>query len=865
MATSAAAPRRPPPVRIGSPNKNVPSTSVYRLSRAGSRIDRSRGCSKSSISELSPTTSSPSWRRKSLPPGPMSPSVPRINRSQSHARLGTFSFRREKNGGDMGYSNIPDVLPVALDRAWEAKEELKSVASLVKEFMSAAEIFGKQMAKAANGFELRDSTTLSVNGQQVPTSLRNGYNQSRESIRRTATWLSGACVGIKKYHARFVNFRHEQSKEKRYVQSESQQVEKRLQKAEDNHALAKRNFEAACKDAEKLVKKRNRLKSESKESNGKGWRKLQSQVEKSIKKTQENANIYKQKLLELRGLQKEKHETTTKLSNILYGIEKKRITETKDMLSKLSRSLLAFFQTAAHEMTNLQDTLAQIDVNADAKALVDAQVSMRGSRDAGMSTLAQYFPYEGKMLVMEGFHGNYADLTHCTAPKKKDDLVTSMDVFTNASARFEFNRFLEKERSSENLLFWEAHRTYVDMCVEAISYSARHNRTKTTPDDLSKMRRTEQKLFSVYINTDAKQQVNISDSCRNRLLKRWEIVKSQGLTDPLLFSEAAVEIEGMLKRDTLRRFVRSALYQILASERSSITEISREILQPPPLGLHVQEKKHGYRMRDTFQGRKILEWVQGRFFGSLGGNERAIKVCMTLAKDGRIVPVCEKSKAAEWSEDGYYRVVKESISRGYKRVPFPSRVVDMSGAHFRNGREVKKFLWRLLMTPKLSSVDISGCTGFTETAFKALLQTLGHVPTLTTLKLNSTNCHPLLPAIADFIQTSKSIRNLELKSNKMGEGDYQSIDPLLNAFKIGSPKLESLDISNNPIPITQLQLFAQGLEDSKSRSLHRFIFTPPISKLSSELQEKISKIIERNNKVTSTPLRAPRRPSVTES
>ncbi|GAB5353031.1 hypothetical protein AAMO2058_000003500 [Amorphochlora amoebiformis] len=828
----------------------VPNNAVQKT-RAGSPHTRSRTGSRSSFRD-SPG-GSPSWSSRKTYINTPSTDSPTRGRKSYRAFASSAALKRTGAVGSTGYENIPDGLPVALDRAWESKEELKCVAGMIKEFVSVAEGFGKAMGKAVTGFPFPRSETLTVDGTEVPTSLKSGYSRTCESLRKTATWLSGACVGIKKYHSRFVSFRHDQSKEKRSLQAEGLKIEKLLQKAEDAHAVAKKNFELACKEAEKAISKRDRFKTESSEKSGrKKLQAMETQVEKSVRKAQENANVYAKRVKELRGLQNENNKTIVYISKTLHEIEKKRISETKEMLCKVARSLIAFFQTSAHEMQTVQESLSQIDVKSDAQALVEAQVKIRGLKDMKDTNLAQYYPYEGNKLLSEGFEES-VDLKDCRAPSRKEELDSSLDVFSNVSARLQFKRFLEKERSVENLAFWEANREYVKTCVELIATNARNKQPKPNAEQIGKIRIVEQNLFTKYIARDAKESVNISDSSRNKVIRRWETLKSQGAIDPRLFIAASHEIEKMMRRDTLRRFTRSSIYQILASERRNFTEIVREIRQPAPLGLFGTEKKYGYRLRETFQGKSIHEWIQNRFSGNTGGRQRAAKVCLSLAKDHRVIPVGEKSLAAEWSDEGYYRVEKPTTSSDNSGTPqqlspFPTRIVDISQKEFSSDKEVQNLLWQLLMTPKLSSLNLSGCKGLTDRRFNAVLQTLRCIPTLSTLKLNTTKCGPVLSGISDLIQNSTSLQAVELRNNGLGEGMWRSIQALSKAFKKGKPRIRSIDISDNSISTKELELFVKALDESQSRSLCSLDFSPSLIEDQNNLNAKLAKLIERNKK-----------------
>ena len=101
------------------------------------------------------------------------------------------------------YSNIADGVPLALDRAWEAKEELKVVAGMIKDYLTAADVFTKALAKIATSHPFPPSqighglnTDNRRGSMHVASSLAKAYKTMMIAMQKTSTWLNGACVGV---------------------------------------------------------------------------------------------------------------------------------------------------------------------------------------------------------------------------------------------------------------------------------------------------------------------------------------------------------------------------------------------------------------------------------------------------------------------------------------------------------------------------------------------------------------------------------------------------------------------------------------------------------------------------------------------
>uniref|UniRef100_A0A8C6UNI7 Regulator of G protein signaling 14a n=1 Tax=Neogobius melanostomus TaxID=47308 RepID=A0A8C6UNI7_9GOBI len=101
-----------------------------------------------------------------------------------------------------------------------------------------------------------------------------------------------------------------------------------------------------------------------------------------------------------------------------------------------------------------------------------------------------------------------------------------------------FTAFLMSEVSAENILFWQACEKF----------------KKIPASSLNELKTTARSMYNAYLSDSAPYSVNIDDSAR---------VEQDALEQPQpdMFNKAQAQIFKLMKMDSYRRFVRSALYQ----------------------------------------------------------------------------------------------------------------------------------------------------------------------------------------------------------------------------------------------------------------------------------------------------------------
>ena len=769
--------------------------------------------------------------------------MPGPRNARSHRRPRTRATLRSTMPQDLRLGAIADGAPQALDRAWEAKEEHKLISGMVKEWLSASEVYARALQKFSKCFSLpcRHPPTT------VP-SLDAAYEAARQCIAKSGTWLAGAVAGVRKFHAAFGQVRAEQSRTKRALRAEWQKLERRLQKVEDTHAIARKAFEHSCRDAERIIAKRDKARREFNET-GTRWSKvtsLEQQVHRAITRCKESERVYSDTVRDLRSMQVEAQCNSERLIEALGDEERTRARETAELLSKLARTLNNVHASAGSEALAVMETVRTVNIEQDLVEYVRAQAQRRGWVEKSRLRLACYHPYENGRLRGEGVRVSCHELRAAVAPSTVEEFQDSIDVFKSRSAREIFRQYLAKERSGENLAFWEANLEYMHRFldhVDAVGGIA----GALTQDQTLNMRALEDNMLERFVKKGAREQVNISRRMKDKVLERRRASLGTGRVDPLLFLEASNEIWRVMKRDTLRRFLRSPEFKEFTQHRKLLLDMARMMRDPPPLGLYSQNKLHGYRNRSAILGRDVLEWIQSRLykFNRDGSSVRVPpkQVAEGLCDIGALVCREAETKTRRFADNAYYGFGDSTLCKDRELLMFAPRNVDISQRDLDPTR-ARGVAWRVLLSPRILSLDLSRNPTMGLRAHALLFCALQYNKALTSLNLEATRCNGVaLVHLSAWLAKSPSIRSLNLSNNAIdsngnatdpsamaaamrgldiatGDGAQQTTlrcgtDAFLIAMR-ENRSLRALDMSKNGLDGNFARRLANALEESKS-------------------------------------------------
>jgi len=168
----------------------------------------------------------------------------------------------------------------------------------------------------------------------------------------------------------------------------------------------------------------------------------------------------------------------------------------------------------------------------------------------------------------EGKHETDGKATSPRGPKP-----LSIDLLNSEEGRAIVRSFLEKERSTENINFWEAEMSFRQICTELTA-------KRRTQVSLNRIKALARVTYEDYIRRNAPQQVNVGNGLRDAVAKRVKRLLDKragwGAVDANIFADARREVETMLARDTFVRIRKSSPYRTLKDQSiSAETKVKR--------------------------------------------------------------------------------------------------------------------------------------------------------------------------------------------------------------------------------------------------------------------------------------------------